>query len=577
MARESRTQSPPVNASQRGTSGRGGDILVLPPAPPEPTVRLDRGEPTENPWWGIQTPALGNGAVANAAQSATQPNGQARETTAGAVAGTILPVIYGTKQRVGGYLCQWDDSDSTYIYVVYAIGVGELVSIENITLGDLPISTWCGGSDYGVYLGTSSQSLDATLAAHLSDWVSSMPGQAYVWLRLNKTAASPQDLMSLKCDVKGRKVRDHRQDATLVTRYESDNGVLHRADWMTAEFGEALDDSEIDWGSVDTCADFQEDQLTALSTPASAPSGSDYGSGIDGGAGSTGYEYTYYDAAGNDSLASPQYLFTKLNSHYWNVTGVTTGPTGTVGRHVFRLSTSDGKWKYIKDLADNTTTAFLDTAIAKIDNRQPPGSSVQRFHCGFIFKMLTGWLQADQTFDLGTQTFRVYDGEKWKLIADTLRDPCGVSISDDDFIQPPTIRVKGQSEVFTQLDGSWTDPSNDYADAPVEAEAAAVTSGDAPPVKATYDLHMVQAYQEAYRHLVFLVNSFTLLDKELTLYVGPKAEQLLPGDRPSITWAAAGMSGDTSWQVKSVQNNGLTWTISLKRYDENVFTDAIVT
>jgi hypothetical protein len=163
-----------------------------------------------------------------------------------------LPVIYG-KTRTGGMVVFEKVNADGSKTVVWWICHGPINSIANIIVDGKSISHFglIANTDYFVYTGTPSQTVNALVVASDARHTSGWPGIAYIAARFPKpgfaTNVAP-DVRRMYCDVEGMLVRDPRTDPTLVNRYYRDNPWLCTADYMTSKrYGGAIADSSILW------------------------------------------------------------------------------------------------------------------------------------------------------------------------------------------------------------------------------------------------------------------------------------------------------------------------------------------
>lgn len=103
----------------------------------------------------------------------------------------------------------------------------------------------------------------------------------------------------------------------------------------------------------------------AFTTPSAGTQPSLASAGAGNKTGNYRYRYTYVNEDGGESIPSAVQTIVGLSSEDVNVSGVTTGPTGTTARNIYRSGGGDGgdqftMW-YVGQIADNTTTLFVDT------------------------------------------------------------------------------------------------------------------------------------------------------------------------------------------------------------------------
>lgn len=186
-----------------------------------------------------------------------------------------IPVIYGTR-RVGGTRVfihtgrdfvegsdEWiiwnqnnsqfetyqsDSGPNEYLYVAIVLCEGEVQSISDIEIDDLPISDakYQGLVAYAVHLGSDTQTYDsAYLGNATSSWDSfhTLSGVAYIALRFKYSPEIWAGVPQITAVVQGRKVYDPRTSTTAF----SDNPALCIRDYLTNDrFGKGIPLSAID-------------------------------------------------------------------------------------------------------------------------------------------------------------------------------------------------------------------------------------------------------------------------------------------------------------------------------------------
>lgn len=102
--------------------------------------------------------------------------------------------------------------------------------------------------------------------------------------------------------------------------------------------------------------------LKALGAAPSAAATAALAAGTTLGIGQYVYVYTYANADG-ESLQSPTVSITTTSGNQKvNLSNVTTGPTGTTKRNIYRTAVGGGTvFKFVAAISDNVTTTFADT------------------------------------------------------------------------------------------------------------------------------------------------------------------------------------------------------------------------
>ena len=114
-------------------------------------------------------------------------------------------------------------------------------------------------------------------------------------------------------------------------------------------------------------------KLMLPAAPSSAPSGALSSSSSNLGVGTYLYNYTYANADGAESPPSPNLSITTTSGHQQvNLSGISTGPAGTVKRNVYRSTVGGSAGLLLTTLNDNTTTTFNDNiADGSLTSYQP--------------------------------------------------------------------------------------------------------------------------------------------------------------------------------------------------------------
>ena len=170
-----------------------------------------------------------------------------------------IPVIYGERRvggtrvfihtgrkTVSGNTTYYDQDDgifvtvqdtsapNEYLYVAIVLAEGQVESITDIEIDDLPIgdSKYLGLVAYSVHTGSDTQTVDTYLDQATQDWTTNhkLSGVAYIALRFKYAPEIWSGVPQITAVVKGQKVYDPRKDSTS-SAYDSGLGVsTHRAD-----------------------------------------------------------------------------------------------------------------------------------------------------------------------------------------------------------------------------------------------------------------------------------------------------------------------------------------------------------
>jgi hypothetical protein len=163
-----------------------------------------------------------------------------------------IPVIYGDR-RVGGVRVFVSTKDfpggdkNEFLYMALVMAEGEVQSISNIYIDDVPISDakYSGLYDINVHLGADDQSYDPVLTEANAGWTSNhrLQGVAYLAIKLKWDSDVFQGVPDITAVVSGRKVYDPRTGNTAY----SNNPALCIRDYLTNNrYGKGLPSSAID-------------------------------------------------------------------------------------------------------------------------------------------------------------------------------------------------------------------------------------------------------------------------------------------------------------------------------------------
>ena len=183
----------------------------------------------------------------------------------------VIPIIYG-RQRVQAKIATVTKDTSGNLVVLCVWCLGEVEGIENILVDNKFTSSYTGITTTN-YLGSTSQTADPTLAAILPSYTDTLVTSTFgynigvcysvVTVGIGEVDAFP----SFEAIIKGRKVYDPRDvgqsEGTPSTWLYSTNPSLCLADFLKSkEYGW---DKSIDYTSVETCADFNDEIIPTTS------------------------------------------------------------------------------------------------------------------------------------------------------------------------------------------------------------------------------------------------------------------------------------------------------------------------
>lgn len=327
-----------------------------------------------------------------------------------------------------------------------------------------------------------------------------------------------------------------------MPRLYTENPILHIADFMTAWFGCALPDSEIDWTTVSDAANICDQTIgTPVSTTGDTNNGSPIllhvvslpqvsqkitGTGIP--------DNTFVDA-----IAGSAGNYTVTMSR--NATATATGVSVTFGFVRYRMSL------YIRDSGNGEDMLKAMEA-----------------HC---------------------MARHVNNSGVYQLFIDAAQSNCGLTFTDgsdgnacnirDTAAKGVTMRSKPRSQIFSRVIVEFTDETKDYSDNSATAEDPGIAAGTVPDLPVTYRLAGCPTYEMARRLAVQYLNK-AAKDKQIEIPIrGPLWQRPLPMNR--CTLYAPGFAGVEILlsDVKGVGSSGLGGTVMAELYDAADYTDTI--
>jgi len=167
-----------------------------------------------------------------------------------------------------GYTEVTDTPTNEYLFIALVLAEGEVESITDIWVDDIPISDakYSGLIDYDVYLGTDNQLMSDTdyLRQVNEYWTEDhrLRGVAFLGMRFKWDENAFSGIPEITALVKGRKVYDPR---TATTAW-SDNPALCIRDYLTnTRYGKGLPSSAIDDTAIGDAADDCDESVTEYS------------------------------------------------------------------------------------------------------------------------------------------------------------------------------------------------------------------------------------------------------------------------------------------------------------------------
>ncbi len=503
---------------------------------------------------------------------------------------STIPVVYGT-QRVGASVA-FVQTAGVYLYVVFVLCEGPIQSVDKIWIDNKRVDFAAGNvglglvlnTDYFVYTGTAAQTVNAMIAGVNANWVSGMPGTAYVVIRFpapTETTGS-YDPLRFIAEIKGKKVVDPRTD--LTTYAYSDNPALHLFDLLSnPTYGAGFPTDFMDSGTTGTWASAATDCDASLSrptAPGTAPTkNSDTGGSgvIDGG--NYAYTLTFFDASGVESIESAHSGTINSPTGQAMIMNIITGPAGTTARGLYRTKSGDyaaGDRFLVKKIANNSaTTVTDDVPDASLGIRAP--QFTKRYTMGLMLRdaaPIQQWVETIRGHFLG---YLAYDGQ-YRCYVDKAKSATALAYTEDSIIGIPTIRSKGAAEVPTKVVVAFTDAQNGYVDATAEKELDTVATRVDERRELRLSLPGILSFDQAARIALQHLNTSTLRDKEVEWYVTAEGVEPLPGDRVTVTHSAVGLSGaDVLLLDCEPTNDGMRWRLKGEFYDAAVYSDSVQT
>ncbi|MFH1428830.1 MAG: phage tail protein, partial [Candidatus Margulisiibacteriota bacterium] len=163
----------------------------------------------------------------------------------------IFPRIYGKNKMAGNII--WHKSDGDILYMFIVLGDGEINSVTDVRVNDIPIGE-LPDCMYTVYYGTSAQNVDSRAGGE----VKGLRFRAYLAVTLKTSDKLKGGRPTVTCDVEGIKVKTWTGSGWTSTKNYSNNpaacirdiliaprerggGGFNEADFDDASFGEVYD------------------------------------------------------------------------------------------------------------------------------------------------------------------------------------------------------------------------------------------------------------------------------------------------------------------------------------------------
>jgi putative tail protein len=508
--------TPPVTETVAGTTerivraigGRPGGTVVIPP-------RGGGGGTTPLPGpFPTQPPPTDIGPNPDSPDHTTTESQRTRTLTFGAV-GQAIPMRYGRTEAGGDVFFARTVGEKLYIGI--SVSQGELGGWVRDTIDGKTFAE-VGITRVNRYVGTASQTTPPTLLAEAG-----YPGIHNRRAFVEYVAERQSDLLSAidpknyRSVVDGIKVRDWNQDATLVTRYISDNPVWALADWMTRrhpdhKWGLGCTDGMIRWGTswataATACA---AAMATGPSAPGTAPTVVEHTAqgGLYIPLANIGYQYVQVNrkADGSRSTASPlSTAFSPTRDRSSALVTMVAGSAGTTVRELYRTrrnqpSTAGPMLKVLETAADPTLSVQVQDTKEdwQLTMVVPTASTSGRFRIGAVIDQRMGAREMIERFCTLMCATVVWQGGGFDIYVDGTQSDSGISFVDGEGELVDTLRLRSKSrrEIPTKVTVGYTDADNNFKPATVSwpqpddtnLDLGAGTVGAKPRVEWTFDL-----------------------------------------------------------------------------------------
>ena len=517
--------------------------------------------------------------------------------------GGKIPVIYGAR-RVGSTLLYMDtdSGNSKELFVVYALSVGEIESIDLETIeingvsikdskvfrqgyyagydsiasgagslctasqiGDVQESNAGGsGTDptkryrmvFNAHLGADDQTADPMLVASISKWTSAhrLRGIAYIAASFEyDTRGMFSSVPELTVVVKGKKLYDPRLDGSISggsgshriddsSTFEwSDNAALALLDYISNdEYGKGLSASLINLQSFQTAANTAE---TLVDVP---DFGGSYSSGTF--SGTSGNNYLDVDSTTWNKVKSGEYVSVRDSGSSNEFTDVAVVETQRYTPH----TESQVNRIFVDGTLSSTYSSESGSVLAK----------VKRFHCNGLVDTNENVLENTRDLLSNIRGFLNFvDGKYTVLIEDTASS--AFSITDDHIIDDQGIKIsyEDKSSKYNKVVVSFFNGQKKY-----EADTVTVYHDASPNYKSDDGGEELEAKVE----FDYITNPYIAYNigkailgrsrnqKTLSFLATPELYQLTVGDVVDITYAGLGLSGHL-FRIEAIDllDNGL--------------------
>lgn len=582
----SRPGGPPTLEPRGGVNHANDVYSGYDGGPRRPPTRIVRRigwtDPPPGPW---------NSPIQPNPPSVGPDNVRDRLVTINGGLGECVPVVYGTTRCGARLPFSQTDSTQRYLFIMYLLCEGPISAVDDIridghTLAELGMTS---GTDYNVYLGSKTQTVDPLLASVNPKWVSGHPGTAYIAMRFDGThpLAGKVDVQAFEATVSGTMVRDARTDSTLVTRYFRSSPPLCLVDALTQNrYGFGWLDSSFSWTTSDspkTWSDASDDCDAVVTTGPSAPSAPTMSLALFGGRLNLGaYTWSYtFVTNGVESVESATVGATPTGYFQAAYLTIAAGPGGTTARRIYR-TTVGGSVRFLAfEVSDNTTLQVVDImGDEQLSMNRAPGSvSIKRYDLGI-------WFGEQMTIDQVLETFRAhfagflnYDG-KYHCYVDKARSASAVVFDSSNIIGDVRIESTGTANRWTRVVADFTNRDNGYKPdvASVEDPALALPATEADrEEKREARLKLVGSptYDQTMR-LIKLHFNRARHSKTISFKVMARGARLMPGIVATISHPTGPLvSVPIIVTDVSASDDGMAYAVRAEFYDAAIYSDTL--
>lgn len=203
-----------------------------------------------------------------------------------------------------------------------------------------------------------------------------------------------------------------------------------------------------------------------------------------------------------------------------------------------------------------------------------------RFEFGFAFEDQASHEDRFEFIRAHGQFFSVYDGAKYRLVADKPRTASGFDLRDDpsdDANNLLAARVTGlpANQIPNRVVATWADAAYGWRKREIVVSRTGVETGDEQEVTENVSLLGCQSADQARRHATYLLNR-GLLDLQFSFRSLRDAMQIDPGSRFTHTGVVTGFTALDLLCTGMVKNADGSWTLGAEVYDAAIYSDTVL-